>query len=118
MSGNIFILISIAFNVAGQSVLKAGVNKIGPLSMSFMNIFKAFTSLTVLSGLVLYFVSSIFWILALSNKDLSYAYPMLSIGYLIIIFISWSILGEHISAIRIAGVLFISFGIFLVFKSA
>lgn len=118
MSGNIFILISIAFNVIGQSVLKAGVNKLGPLSMSFMNIFKAFTSFPVLSGLFLYFVSSIFWILALSHKDLSYAYPMLSIGYLIIIFISWSILGEHISAIRILGVLFVSFGIFLVFKSA
>ncbi len=116
--GNIYILISVAFNVAGQSVLKAGVNQLGKLSLSTEGLVKAFSSLLVWGGLSLYVISSIFWILALSNKDLSYAYPMLSVGYLVILFISWSILGEQITPIRLAGVLLISAGIFLVFKSA
>ena len=116
--GNIYILISVAFNVAGQSVLKAGVNKIGKLGFSFDNIVKAFSSWLVIGGLALYVISSVFWILALSNKDLSYAYPMLSIGYLAVVFISWSFLGEELSAVRLFGVTFIAFGIFLVFKSA
>ncbi len=116
--GNIFILISIAFNVAGQTVLKTGVNKLGELALNFASVFKAFTSPVVLGGLFLYLIGSVFWILALSHKDLSYAYPMLSLGYLAIIFVSWAFLGEQITMIKIFGVLFISFGIILVFKSA
>lgn len=116
--GNIFILISIAFNVIGQSVLKSGVNRLGALNFDVSNILKAFTSPIVLGGLGFYLVGSIFWILALSHKDLSYAYPMLSIGYLLIILVSWFVFGEHITFIRLLGVVFISFGIFLVFKSS
>jgi len=116
--GNIFILVSIAFNVAGQTVLKTGVNKLGALALNFMSIFKAFTSPVVLGGLFLYLIGSVFWILALSHKDLSYAYPMLSLGYLAIIFVSWAFLGEQVTLVRVFGVLFISFGIVLVFKSA
>lgn len=115
--GNVFILISIAFNVAGQSVLKFGVNKLGALSFSFSQIVRAFLSPMVLGGLFFYFVSSVFWILALSHKDLSYAYPMLSMGYLAVIFISWAFLGEEITMLRVLGVILISFGIFLIFKS-
>lgn len=116
--GNIFIFISIAFNIAGQSVLKFGVNKLGALSFSFSQILKAFLSPIVLGGLFFYLISSVFWIFALSHKDLSYAYPMLSMGYLAVIFISWAFLGEEITLLRILGVVLISFGIFLVFKSA
>lgn len=116
--GNIFIFISIAINIAGQSVLKAGVNKLGELSFGFGPIIKAFSSFWVLGGLALYVVSSVFWILGLSHKDLSYAYPMLSVGYLVIVLISWKFLDESISPTRLAGVLLVSLGIILVFKSS
>ncbi|MBD3360985.1 EamA family transporter [Candidatus Peregrinibacteria bacterium] len=116
--GNIFILISVALNVLGQTALKGGVNKLGALSLTLNSIFKAFTTPLVLSGLFLYAVSSIFWILALSHKDLSYAYPMLSLGYIAVVLMSWAILGEQVTIIRFLGVILISFGIFLVFKSA
>ena len=106
--GNVFILISIALNVAGQTVLKAGVNKLGALSLAFSSLVKAFTSPLVLSGLFLYVISSVFWILALSHKDLSYAYPMLSIGYLAVVLVSWAVLGEHVTAIRLFGVVLIN----------
>ena len=116
--GNIFILISIALNVTGQTILKAGVNKLGTLSMNGESFIKAFSSLEVWGGLIFYGLSSLFWILALSHKDLSYAYPMLSMGYILVIFISWFLLGEQITPIRIFGVLLISFGVYLVFRSA
>lgn len=108
--GNIFILISIALNVAGQTILKTGVNKLGTLSMSGESFMKALSTPEVWGGLLFYGISSAFWILALSHKDLSYAYPMLSMGYILIILISWFLLGEQITPIRILGVMFISFG--------
>lgn len=116
--GNLFILISILLNVAGQSVLKHGVNKLGALSFDATSLLSAFSSLEVWMGLVFYGISSVFWILALSHRDLSFAYPMLSLGYLAIVIVSWLILGEHVTPIRLLGVLFISLGVFLVFKSA
>ena len=116
--GNLFILISVAFNVAGQTVLKNAVNKLGALDLGVSSLIKAFSSIEVWAGLMIYVVSSIFWILALSHKDLSYAYPMLSVGYLLIILVSWFVLGEQISAPRLLGVVLISFGVFLVFKTA
>ena len=90
----------------------------GIVKKNLGSIEKAFLSPLVWTGLFAYFVGSVFWILALSQKDLSYAYPMLSLGYLLVILISWTLLNEEISLIRLAGVLFISFGLFLVFKSA
>ncbi len=116
--GNLYIFISIVFNIFGQTVLKTGVNKLGELALNFPSMVKAVTSPIVIGGLFLYFISSIFWILALSHKDLSYAYPMLSIGYIAIVIVSWLILGEEISLTRIFGVVFISAGIYLIFKSA
>ena len=104
--GNIFILISILLNVAGQTVLKSGVNKLGSLSFDFTSIFKAFTSPLVIGGLTFYLASSVFWILALSREDLSYAYPMLSVGYLIIIITSWLFLGEQMNLVKMSGVIF------------
>lgn len=116
--GNLFIFVSIALNILGQTALKSGVNKLGALSMDFSSMFKAFTSVQVWTGLFLYFCSSIFWILALSRKDLSYAYPLLSLGYLAILVVSWFILKENVTTLRIFGVVLISLGVFLVVKSA
>ena len=115
---NLYIVLSIAFNLIGQFAIKSGVNKLGSLGLSFGDIFKALLSPYVFCGLFAYVIGSIFWILALSHKDLSYAYPMLSIGYILILIVSWAVLGEQISSVRIAGVVLISLGVFLIFKSA
>lgn len=116
--GNLYIIISVLLNVVGQTLLKAGVNKLGLLSLDFNSILAAVSSMKIWGGLAIYGVSSVFWILALSNKDLSYAYPMLSIGYLVIIMVSWLMLKEDINLIRISGVILISLGLLFVFKSA
>lgn len=116
--GNVFILISIVFNVIGQYVLKTGVNKFGEFSPQIMQILKVMLSPLVFGGLLLYAISSVFWILALSRNDLSYAYPMLSLGYIAVILISWFALGEEVNGARILGVALITVGVTLVFKSA
>ena len=115
---NFYILVSIFFNVIGQTFLKSGVNKLGVISMNAEGFVKAFTSIPIWAGLIIYAVSAVFWILSLSRVDLSYAYPMLSIGYVLVIFISWAFLGETISLLRIMGVVLITMGLFLVYRTA
>ena len=61
----------------------------------------------VLGGLVCYVVSVGVWIVGLSRVDVSVAYPMLSLGYVVNAFAAWWLLGEAVGAMRSAGVLLI-----------
>ncbi|MGE4357225.1 MAG: EamA family transporter [Candidatus Omnitrophota bacterium] len=63
-----------------------------------------------------YFTSSLIWLMVLSRAELSYAYPMLSLGYIMIVFLSWIIFKENVSFWRWLGIILISFGVGLLQK--
>ena len=113
-----YILISIVLNVSGQISIKLGTKTSGALNLqnggAFMVIERIFTNPGILAGLAFYCISAFFWIVALSKSDLSYAYPFLSLGYILIVIFSALILGETISFSRAAGIGFIIFGLFLI----
>ena len=71
----------------------------------------------VFLGMLLYFVSSLIWLVVLSRIPLSFAYPMLSLGYVFILFASALFFKEHISLVRWAGVFVICLGVFLISRS-
>ena len=62
-------------------------------------------------------VSVVFWILALSRVDVSIAYPMLSIGYIVSALAGWLLFSEAVSASRVAGIGVIIIGVWLVARS-
>jgi len=101
--------------------MKRGMSRIGfiPPNLSNLasNLVRILTEPFVLLGLFLYAVSTIFWLIVLSRVDLSYAYPMISIGYVLILVLSWVFLSEHISLVRVLGVLLICGGVFLISRS-
>ncbi|HTP71277.1 MAG TPA: EamA family transporter, partial [Burkholderiaceae bacterium] len=53
----------------------------------------------------------------LSRVDVSLAYPMLSLGYVVNAVAAWWLLGEPVGAMRSAGVLLILGGVWLVARS-
>ena len=112
-----FIFISVLLNVGGQITLKYGVKTLGVLHLSLPELFRVFTNLNVLLGLVLYGLSFVFWIVALSKTDLSFAYPFLSLGYILILVWSYFIFQENISIVRVAGILLIVVGLICVARS-
>jgi multidrug transporter EmrE-like cation transporter len=65
----------------------------------------------------LYVVSVVFWILALSRVDVSIAYPMLSIGYIVSALAGWLLFSEAVSPARVAGIVVIIVGVWLVARS-
>ena len=71
----------------------------------------------VLGGLACYVVSVGVWIVGLSRVDVSVAYPMLSLGYVVNAVAAWWLLGEAVGAMRSAGVLLILGGVWLVARS-
>jgi len=114
------ILISSATGVAGQTVMKIGVERPGAASMDrglFGVISAIFTSPLVLLGLTLYGVGALAWILVLRRMDLNHAYPFLALNFVLIALVSRFILGEEVPLLRWAGIAVIVGGILLVARS-
>lgn len=114
--------ISITLLVAAQLSLKAGMTTIGAIdigsgAMVLGLVRKVFTTPLVLAGVCLYAVSSFFWLIALSRVDLSYAYPFVGLGYVLVVAFSWLFLGEHVSPLRWAGTALIVGGVLLVSRT-
>jgi len=78
---------------------------------------KAITLFTVLfdpyifTGLVATFASGLCWMVTMSKLDIGYAYPFTSLGFALVVLLSWLLLGESLNAWRIGGVLLIMAGI-------
>ena len=57
------------------------------------------------------------WILALSRVEVSVAYPMLSVGYVVNALAAWWLFGENLSGARLAGIGVIMLGVWLVARN-
>lgn len=78
---------------------------------------KLITQPFILAGLVFYGVAAFLWIIALTRVDLSYAYPMISVSYVLIFLFAWLFFHENISLTRIAGMVIILIGVFMISRS-
>ena len=111
----------VMLNAAAQLLLKAGVKDVGVIQLTPATIFNAGLKLAlephILGGLICYVVSVVVWILALSRVQVSIAYPMLSLGYVVTAFIAWAFMGEEVNAMRLTGIAVIIVGVFLVARS-
>ena len=97
------LLFAIVLGAVGQILLKAGLSRLPdhpPVSQVLAQIF---TNGRVAGGFACYAVSSLFYLVALSRMELSYAYPMIALSYVLVAYLSWQFLGERIPAVRILG---------------
>lgn len=104
------LLLAIALGVAGQILMKLGLNRLGERPSPVV-VLKAILTPLILGGFVCYGVSSLFYLQALSRMPLSYAYPMIALSYVGVVVASWRLLGEEINATRIAGLAVIIVGV-------
>lgn len=118
----IFVAISILLNVAGQLFLKAAMNSMGSFNFSATNLMPIALRLAInpflLSGLVTYGLSLCVWLLVLSRLEVSTAYPLMSLGFIINAVAAYYLFGEPLSVTRIAGIFIIMFGVYLVSRNA
>lgn len=117
----LLILTGVLLNAAAQLLLKAGTNAVGAFAFSRDNIlpvgWQIATQPPVIAGLACYAVSVVVWIMALSRVEVSVAYPMLSIGYVVNAFAAWYLFGEQISLTKLAGIGIIVLGVYVVSRS-
>ena len=119
LSSVLLILLSISIAVAGQILLKIGIDRIGvngigstkALISLFSGIIK---SPMVLTGLFLYFISAAIWLVILSTVDLSFAYPFIGLSYVLVLILSKFILKEEVNPIRWIGGFIITAGVVII----
>ena len=108
------ILLSVALGVTGQIFLKQGVSAGGPITGLNKAVLVTLFKPMVLLGLFSYGLSSISWLVVLSRTELSFAYPMVALGYVLVFFLSWWLFDERVTWVRVAGLCLICFGVVLV----
>jgi len=115
------IFTGVLLNAAAQLLLKAGTNAVGQFEYSAQNILPIGMKLAlephIAGGLACYVVSLVVWIMGLSRVEVSIAYPMLSIGYVLNAVAAWYLFGESLTAQKLIGIAFIVAGVFLVARS-
>ena len=116
------ILLGVLLNATAQLCLKQGMRQVGHFAFTLENLapigFKVGLNPFVFAGLVCYVVSVVVWLLALSRVEVSYAYPLLSVGYIVTAFAGQLFFGEALGPMRWSGILVICLGVYLVTRSA
>lgn len=117
-----FIITGVLLNAAAQLLLKAGTNALGgAIHVNAQNWFstgvKVFSQLPILAGLACYVISLVVWIIGLSRTDVTIAYPMLSLGYVVSAVGAWMFLGEVVSLQRMLALAVIVAGVALLART-
>jgi drug/metabolite transporter (DMT)-like permease len=115
------ILLDVALNVAGQLSLKFGMSRMGNFALSLPDLTSVFmraaTNPYIILGLFCYGTGFLVWLIVLAKAEVSYAYPMISLGYVFTAILAWHLFGENVTPIRIAGILITCLGVFVIARS-
>ncbi len=114
----LLIFTSVVLGAVGQVLLKMGALRVGGVADVGLLLWRIVTNPYILAGFALYGVASVLWIVVLSRAPLSLAYPLLSLGYVLVLLASAYVFGETIPAVRVAGIAAILVGLVLVSSSA
>ena len=117
---NVFLLAvtSIVMSVAAQFALKAGMTEIksglSPVgSAGLQSLVPFLTNKWLILGFALYGLGAIVWLSVLAKWDVSKAYPLVGLGFLLSVAVGFA-LGETVTLLRALGVLLIVAGVFIV----
>lgn len=116
MSTTLVLLTSIVFATTGQLLLRAGMERVGAISgVGARDVLplvgRVLTTWQVPTGLGFFVLSSVFWLVTLSRVPLSVAYPVVSLGYVMILVFSYLLLGERPGTLTWIGAALVVVGI-------
>lgn len=111
----VLVLTSVVVGAVGQLLMKSGINAYGGIDFSDLKrFFLAFFQPKVFLGLSCYGLSSLLWVTALSHANLTFVYPLVSLGFVLTSIFGVFILKETVDIVKFAGISFIIIGAVLV----
>jgi len=109
------LLLSILAGAFGQICLKKGMTSIGSVSLGGLaqKPLLLLTNPWIFGGFFLYAGSFALWLVVLSKVELSKAYPMVSLGYLVTFLLGVALFGESVSLLKCCGLALVMGGVAL-----
>lgn len=105
-------------NVAGQLLLKASTIAVGYFDYSCESImsvgWKLATDWHFISAMCCYMFGVVIWILALSRVQVSIAYPLLSLGYVVNAVAARYLFNESLNTAKVIGMGVMIFGVVII----
>lgn len=115
LAGFVYVLGSILCTVYGQIIVKWQVAKAGALPDSFTERIPFMLHLLlnpwIVSSIAAGFGALLCWLAAMTKFELSYAYPFMSLAFVLVLVLSALLFHEALTAAKILGVLLIIAGI-------
>ena len=112
---------TIAFTVYGQLILKWRIGRYGVLPEDLLDkivfLLKLVLDPFILSGLLAAFVASLFWMAAMTKTDVSYAYPFMSLSFVLVFILAVVMFDEPFTLHKLVGLGLIVAGIFVTSQS-
>lgn len=109
---------SVGMSALAQTLLKMGAVSAAPAAGAANALWAYATSPHILAGFALYGLGAVVWIFVLARLPLSVAYPFVGLGFIATMLLGGLVLGESLSAMRIAGTLMVAAGCVMVAMSA
>ena len=119
----VLILTGVGLNAAAQLLLKVATKPLAHFNEFNTDILSSsvvilLRSVPFWSGMLCYAASVCVWVAALSKAPVSTAYPMLSLGYVVVAAISVAWLGETLTPAKMLGIALICTGVLLVSRNS
>ena len=118
--GYLYIFGTICFTVYGQLVLKWRINGVGLLPEAFLDkvlfLIKLLFDPWIFSGFFSAFIASFFWMAAMTKFEISYAYPFMSLAFVLVLLFSVLFLQEDLNIYKLIGMGLIILGIYITSK--
>jgi multidrug transporter EmrE-like cation transporter len=119
----VLILTGVGLNAAAQLLLKVATRPLAHFTAFNADTLGASVvilagSLPFWTGMACYAASVCVWLAALSKAPVSTAYPMLSLGYVVVAAVSVLWLGESMAPAKVIGIALICGGVILVSRSS
>ena len=116
-----YLFAGILLNAFAQLLLKAGTLRLGEVSLAPSTLISTLghlaTNLPIIAGLCLYGLSVLTWIAGLSRVDVSIAYPLLSLGYVVNAIAAYFLFGEALTPQRLIAIGIILLGVYILARS-
>ncbi len=115
--GWLYIALTIGFTVYGQVVLKWRMNLKGDVPEGFLPVvgflFNTLLDVYVISTYVAALLASLTWMAAMTKFDISFAYPFMSLSFVLVLVLGAVLLGEPVTSGKVGGMVLIIAGIWL-----
>ena len=111
---------TIIFTVFSQIIIKWQVNVYhkSDLDNHYLFLFQLLLNPWILLSILFTFFAGICWMYTMSKFEISYAFPFMSLNYILVLFLGYFLFGETITTEKIIGSFLIIIGVITIFRGS